>query len=176
MAPSTPSPVASNAPTARQVVQRAVRLHTAHRFRLAWRLVRSPRVPVRARLPLFALLVYLALPLDIVPDFIPVLGQLDDVLIAGLAVWWFLRVCPPMVAMAEIERLERTPVGPLDRLVPWLLVALSGALLILVAWWFLGGAPTVIDASLVGWGLLLVGGWLAAAVSGAAGFGGALLA
>src|SRR5262245_57610341 len=94
-----PSPPSSSA---RQVVKRVARLPTAHRFRLAWRLVCSRRVPLRARLPLGALLLYLAMPLDIVPDFIPVLGQLDDLLIAGIAVWWFLRVCPPEVALEEI--------------------------------------------------------------------------
>lgn len=98
-----------------------MRLPTAHRFRLAWRLVRGPRVPWQARLPLGALLLYLAMPLDIVPDFIPVLGQLDDLLIAGIAVWWFLRVCPPEVALDEIERLEGTPIGPAGRSLPWLL-------------------------------------------------------
>jgi uncharacterized membrane protein YkvA (DUF1232 family) len=144
MTQSPPPPVTARAPTARQVVKRAVRLPTAHRFRLAWRLVCSPRVPFRARLPLFALLVYLAMPLDIVPDFIPVLGQLDDVLIAGLAVWWFLRVCPPAVAMDEIEQLEATPVGRLGRLVPWLLVALSFVLLTLVVVWLLGKRPLLL--------------------------------
>lgn len=117
---SAPAPV-----TARQVVKRAIRLPTAHRFRVAWRLGRSPAVPLRARLPLLALLLYLAMPLDIVPDFIPVLGQLDDVLIAGIAVWWFLRVCPPTVALNEVEQLERVPLTPLDRLVPMLLVGFA---------------------------------------------------
>jgi uncharacterized membrane protein YkvA (DUF1232 family) len=144
MTQSPPPAGTARAPTARQVVKRAVRLPTAHRFRLAWRLVRSPRVPFRARLPLFALLIYLAMPLDIVPDFIPVLGQLDDVLIAGLAVWWFLRVCPPAVAMEEIEQLEATPVGRLGRLVPWLLVALSLVLLALVVAWLLGKRPLLL--------------------------------
>jgi hypothetical protein len=88
-------------------------------------------VPRRARLPLVALVLYLAMPLDIIPDFIPVLGQLDDVLIAGIAVWWFLRTCPPAVALDEIERLEQTPLGPGSRLVPWLLVALG---VVLCAW------------------------------------------
>lgn len=124
--------------TARQVVTRAVRLPVAHRLRLAWRLARSRLVPLRARLPLLALLLYLAMPLDIVPDFIPVLGQLDDVLIAGIAVWWFLRTCPPERAMAEIERLEETQLTTADRLAPWLLVVLAagclGLVLIATVW------------------------------------------
>ena len=119
---------ASNPQAARQVVTRAARLPMAHRFRLAWRLGRSREVPRRARWPLVALLVYLAMPLDIIPDFLPVIGQLDDVLIAGIAVWWFLRSCPPAVALDEIERLEQTSLGPGSRLVPWLLVALGVAL------------------------------------------------
>lgn len=106
-----------------------MRLPLAQRFRLAVRLARSPLVPWRARLPLIALLLYLAMPLDIVPDFIPVLGQLDDVLIAGIAVWWFLRVCPSSIALDEIERLERTPVTRRERALPWL----AGGLLLVMA-------------------------------------------
>ena len=124
--------------TARQVVKRAARLPMAHRLQLAWRLAGSRRVPLRVRLPLLGLLLYLAMPLDIVPDFIPVLGQLDDVLIAGVAVWWFLRTCPPEVAMDEIERLEQTLLTKADRLTPWLLLALAvgclGVGLLVVDW------------------------------------------
>jgi uncharacterized membrane protein YkvA (DUF1232 family) len=47
------------------------------------RLLRDPRVPVRHKLLLGALVGYLALPFDIVPDFIPVAGYLDDVLIVA---------------------------------------------------------------------------------------------
>jgi uncharacterized membrane protein YkvA (DUF1232 family) len=122
--------------TARQVITRVMRLPLAHRFRLAVRLARNPRVPWRGRLPLAVLLCYLAAPIDIVPDFIPVIGQLDDVLVAGVAVWWFLRVCPPDVALEEIARLERTPPGPLTRLVSWLSAALAAALVaLLLVWW-----------------------------------------
>ena len=135
MQPSSRTRSQQPAPTTRQVVKRAVRLPAAHRFRLAGRLARSPKVPMRARLPLAALLLYLAMPLDIVPDFIPVLGQLDDVLIAGIAVWWFVRVCPPEVALDEIARLEQTPLGPVGRLLPWLLVALGLVLLALSVIW-----------------------------------------
>lgn len=48
---------------------------------LVGRLARDPRVPRRRKLLLVALLGYLALPFDLVPDFIPVAGQLDDVIV-----------------------------------------------------------------------------------------------
>jgi uncharacterized membrane protein YkvA (DUF1232 family) len=48
---------------------------------LVGRLLRDPRVPLRHKLLLGALAGYLALPFDIVPDFIPVAGYLDDVLV-----------------------------------------------------------------------------------------------
>jgi uncharacterized membrane protein YkvA (DUF1232 family) len=47
------------------------------------RLLRDPRVPRRAKLALAGLLVYLAVPFDLVPDFIPVAGQLDDALLVA---------------------------------------------------------------------------------------------
>jgi uncharacterized membrane protein YkvA (DUF1232 family) len=55
------------------------------------RLVRDDRVPRRRKVLLAGLLGYLALPFDLVPDFIPVVGQLDDVLIVALVLRRFLR-------------------------------------------------------------------------------------
>jgi uncharacterized membrane protein YkvA (DUF1232 family) len=51
---------------------------------LVSRLLRDPRVPRRHKLILGALVGYLALPFDLVPDFIPVAGHLDDVLVVAL--------------------------------------------------------------------------------------------
>jgi uncharacterized membrane protein YkvA (DUF1232 family) len=45
------------------------------------RLARDPRVPRRAKIAVALLIPYLASPIDLIPDFIPVLGQLDDALI-----------------------------------------------------------------------------------------------
>ena len=58
---------------------------------LCSRLLRDPGVPRRKKLLLVALAGYLALPFDLVPDFIPVAGQLDDVLIVALVLRSFLR-------------------------------------------------------------------------------------
>jgi uncharacterized membrane protein YkvA (DUF1232 family) len=55
------------------------------------RLLRDPRVPRRAKLPLVLLVPYLAMPFDLVPDFLPVIGQLDDVLLVGLALAYVVR-------------------------------------------------------------------------------------
>jgi uncharacterized membrane protein YkvA (DUF1232 family) len=58
---------------------------------IARRLLVDPRVKWRHRLVLWGLLAYLVSPIDLVPDFIPVLGQLDDVLVAALVLSWLRR-------------------------------------------------------------------------------------
>jgi uncharacterized membrane protein YkvA (DUF1232 family) len=58
---------------------------------LVGRLLNDPRVPRRRKLLFIALGAYLALPFDLVPDFIPVAGQLDDVIIVALVLRRFLR-------------------------------------------------------------------------------------
>jgi uncharacterized membrane protein YkvA (DUF1232 family) len=58
---------------------------------LVRRLLRDPLVPRRHKLLLGALLGYVALPFDLVPDFIPVAGQLDDAIVVALVLRAVLR-------------------------------------------------------------------------------------
>jgi uncharacterized membrane protein YkvA (DUF1232 family) len=58
---------------------------------LVSRLVRDRRIPRRRRALLWLMLAYLAFPLDLVPDFLPVAGQLDDAVILGLALRLLVR-------------------------------------------------------------------------------------
>jgi uncharacterized membrane protein YkvA (DUF1232 family) len=58
-------------------------------------LLRDPRVPRRRKLLLAALLAYLAMPIDLVPDFIPVAGQLDDAIVVALVLRAVLRSAGP---------------------------------------------------------------------------------
>ena len=63
--------------------------------RLALRLIRDHRVPIYAKVVPGMALLYVISPLDFVPDWVPVLGEMDDIaiLVAGLA--FFIRLCPP---------------------------------------------------------------------------------
>jgi uncharacterized membrane protein YkvA (DUF1232 family) len=58
---------------------------------LVTRLAQDQRVPRRRKLLLLVLVGYLALPFDLVPDFIPVAGQLDDAIIVALVLRSFVR-------------------------------------------------------------------------------------
>jgi uncharacterized membrane protein YkvA (DUF1232 family) len=62
---------------------------------LGKRLLADETVPRRAKVVLALLVVYLAMPIDLVPDFIPFAGQADDAIVAGLALRYTLRFVPP---------------------------------------------------------------------------------
>ena len=64
-------------------------------LRLAARLVREPSVPVWAKSVVPLWLLYLVSPIDVLPDVLPVLGQLDDLAMAYGALLLFLRLSPP---------------------------------------------------------------------------------
>ena len=75
--------------------------------RLAWDLLRDPRVPAEQKLVLAAVGAYVLMPLDIIPDFIPVLGQVDDVAVVLLGLRWFIRAAPEEVVSEHLARIGR---------------------------------------------------------------------
>ena len=58
---------------------------------LVRRLLGDPRVPQRTKVALWLLITYLVMPIDLVPDVIPVAGQLDDAIFVALVLRSFLR-------------------------------------------------------------------------------------
>jgi uncharacterized membrane protein YkvA (DUF1232 family) len=67
------------------------------RGRLSFRLFRDPRVPtwVKAALPVIAAL-YLVLPIDLIPDFILGLGQIDDLSVLGVMIFAMTKLLPKL--------------------------------------------------------------------------------
>jgi uncharacterized membrane protein YkvA (DUF1232 family) len=60
-------------------------------YKLVWK---HPRTPRRAKVLLGSALAYAVSPIDVIPDFIPFLGQLDDALIVTGLVKWALKMIP----------------------------------------------------------------------------------
>lgn len=67
-----------------------------------WLAARDPRVPVAAKMLAGFVAAYALSPIDLIPDFIPVLGYLDDLIIVPLGIWLALRLIAPDL-MAEFR-------------------------------------------------------------------------
>ena len=93
-------------PDERALVERILRLPLRDKLRLALALMREPRIPLLVRAVPPALVLYLAMPVDVIPDFIPVIGHLDDVLVLLLGVAVLLRFTPRAVLEEHLARLE----------------------------------------------------------------------
>jgi uncharacterized membrane protein YkvA (DUF1232 family) len=90
----------------RSLVKRAAKLPIGRKFRLASRLARDRRIPAPVRLIPPAAVLYLAMPIDIIPDFIPVVGYLDDILVVLVAAGLLLKFVGRPVLEEHIARLE----------------------------------------------------------------------
>ena len=69
--------------------------------KLLWRLSRDPRVPPRSKATLVILCAYIASPIDLIPDFIPGIGQLDDLVIVAFALDQMLNRVPEEVVRSH---------------------------------------------------------------------------
>ncbi len=85
--------------------------------RLAWRLLRDKRVPLKHRAVLAASAGYVALPIDLSPDFLPALGRVDDLLVLGAGLGWILRFAPEEVVSEHLEEMGLTRAELEDKLV-----------------------------------------------------------
>ncbi len=96
---------------------------------------RDPRVPLAAKLLALAVVGYALSPIDVIPDFIPVLGSIDDLVLLPLGILLAVRMVPPDV-MAEL-RARATAEGrlPASRRAAWIIAAVWGVALALAALW-----------------------------------------
>lgn len=97
---------------------------------------RDPRTPLAVRVLGLAVAAYALSSIDLIPDFIPILGYLDDLLIVPLGLWLVLRLLPPVVLEASREKAAtvlarpRSTLGAAVIIFIWLLCAAA-----LAYWW-----------------------------------------
>jgi uncharacterized membrane protein YkvA (DUF1232 family) len=98
----------------RAVLVRELALVLPNLIRLFAGLLRDGRVPLRAKIVLALATLWLASPIDLIPDFIPIAGQFDDAIVAALALRFILSTTDGAVVRqhwhgdpATLERLLR---------------------------------------------------------------------
>lgn len=91
----------------RKLARRIGNLRMGDKLRLGRDLFRDRRVPLWSRFVAVALVVYLASPIDILPDFLPGIGMLDDLLIVMIGAGLLLRSVPPYVIEESVVRYEQ---------------------------------------------------------------------
>jgi uncharacterized membrane protein YkvA (DUF1232 family) len=64
---------------------------------------KDPRTPWYAKGLIFLIVAYALSPIDLIPDFIPVLGYLDDLILIPAGIWLAIRMVPPEVLVEARE-------------------------------------------------------------------------
>ncbi|MEO7245605.1 MAG: YkvA family protein [Rubrivivax sp.] len=100
---------------------------------------RDPRTPMPAKLLAMAVAAYALSPIDLIPDFIPVLGYLDDLIIVPLGLMLVIRMLPADVLATARERAKQVMERPSSRVaaalvvVAWCVAVAAG-----IYWWLNG--------------------------------------
>lgn len=100
----------------------------------AWLAARDPRVPKLARLLAVAVAAYALSPIDLIPDFIPVLGWLDDLIIVPLGLWAVRRLIPDPLWAELHTAADAASARPSSRAGMAFILLLWAGLLYLVYW------------------------------------------
>jgi len=96
---------------------------------------RDPRVPWYVKLLAAAIAAYALSPIDLIPDFVPVLGYVDDLIIVPAGILLTIRLMPPgLMEEFRAEAAVRAP-QPTSRVGAAFVVAVWVGALAVVAWW-----------------------------------------
>ena len=104
---------------------------------------KHPRTPWYARACGIVTLLYLLAPIDLIPDFIPVIGHLDDIILVPLGIWLTVKLipkevwaeCEAEVAKREAQKLSKDWRGVLLVVGIWILLAVLGVWLARRLFW-----------------------------------------
>jgi len=100
-----------------------------------WYALRHPRTPLAAKLVAALVVGYALSPIDLIPDFIPVLGLLDDLVLLPLGIALCLKLLPADVMAECRERARESIAKPRSYLAAVVIALLWIAALVLLGWW-----------------------------------------
>ena len=80
--------------------------HLPQFARLYWRLFRDPRVSVWPKALLAVGVLYVLSPLDLIPDYLPVIGEVDDLVVLIVLCRLFVYLCPPEIVREHVGRID----------------------------------------------------------------------
>ncbi|SCW29822.1 MULTISPECIES: YkvA family protein [unclassified Pseudomonas] len=107
-----------------------------------WFCYRHQQTPWLPKWIAIIVVAYALSPIDLIPDFIPVLGYLDDVILLPMGIWLAIRLMPPAIlAECEAKALqwqENDGQRPVNKMAAALIVLAWVAALAATAWWFSG--------------------------------------
>ena len=99
-----------------------------------WIAARDPRTPTTAKIVAMCVAAYALSPIDLIPDFVPVFGYLDDLLIVPLGIILAVRLVPPQL-IAEYRAAATRHLGrPLSKAGSMFIVAIWAIILALFLW------------------------------------------
>lgn len=104
---------------------KAVSHHLRRDAHILWIAARDPRTPFAAKLVAGIVAAYALSPIDLIPDFIPILGLLDELVIVPLGLWFALRLIPRALASEHRALADKAVERPISR---------TGAALIIGFW------------------------------------------
>lgn len=101
---------------------------------------RDPRVPWYAKVLAIAVAAYALSPIDLIPDFVPIVGYLDDLVLVPLGVWLVVSLIPDEVMVECRAKADAAGLRPVSRagmitiIVVWILAAMTLGWIGYVSW------------------------------------------
>ena len=95
---------------------------------------RDPRVPWYAKALAIVVAGYAVSPIDLIPDFVPVLGYLDDVILVPLGVLLVIRLIPPDVMAEHRDLAAAAPQQPVNRTAAMVVICFWGVSITSCGW------------------------------------------
>jgi uncharacterized membrane protein YkvA (DUF1232 family) len=103
-----------------------------------WLAGRDPRTPWYAKVLALAVAGYAFSPIDLIPDFIPVIGWLDDLILVPIGLWLVLKLVPPEVLEEHRAAAEAAAGKPVSKM---------AAICVICIWFIITGVTAIVVLS-----------------------------